>query len=245
MRVVDRYDDALAILDRAEDVSTEHGLDSYLAQIHNLRGNIFYPLGNFDGCLKQHPLTQEYANRSGSPEYEAQALGGLGDAYFVGGRMITAHNHFRRCIEVSMQHNLRRIAIANLHMQGETRLYMNELQADLEDCLAAIEPAARIGHYRAELATRIVMSYLLHDMGRMSEAEQQSEQCVIMAHRLSASRFEAQAHIFFRSSSCINRSTYRRDQASRGRGFARSRVRYHIFRAMGPRCVGGDRTRSR
>ena len=196
MRVVDRYDDALAILDRAEDVATEHRLDSYLAQIHNLRGNIFYPLGNFDGCLKQHALTQEYANRSGSPEYEAQALGGLGDAYFVGGRIITAHNHFRRCIEVSRQHNLRRIAIANLHMQGETRLYMNELQAALEDCLAAIEPAARIGHYRAELATRIVMSYLLHDKGRMSEAEQQSEQCVIMAHRLSASRFEAQAHIF-------------------------------------------------
>ena len=196
MRIVDRYDDALAALQRAETAATKRNLATDLAQIHYYRGNIYFPLGNFDGCLEQHALAREYAQQAGSPEYEAQALGGLGDAYFVGGRMITAHDHFKRCIEVCRQNRLRRIEIANLHMLGETRLYMNELRCALDDCVAAAEPAAGIGHYRVELATRCVMAYLLYDMGRLSDAEQQCEQALIIAHRLGAQRFEALAHIY-------------------------------------------------
>ena len=196
MRIVDRYDDALAALQRAEAAATERNLATDLAQIHYYRGNIYFPLGNFDGCLEQHALAREYAQQAGSPEYEAQALGGLGDAYFVGGRMITAHDHFQRCIEVCRQNRLRRIEIANLHMLGETRLYKNELQSALDDCVAAAQPAAGIGHYRAELATRCVMAYLLYDMGRLPDAEQQCEQALIIARRLGARRFEALAHIY-------------------------------------------------
>jgi len=196
MRIVDRYDEALAALQRAEAAATEPNLATDLAQIHYYRGNIYFPLGNFDGCLEQHALAREYAQQAGSPEYEAQALGGLGDAYFVGGRMITAHDHFKRCIEVCRRNRLRRIEIANLHMLGETRLYKNELQCALDDCVAAAEPAAGIGHYRAELATRCVMAYLLYDMGRLLDAEQQCEQALIIARRLGARRFEALAHIY-------------------------------------------------
>jgi class 3 adenylate cyclase/tetratricopeptide (TPR) repeat protein len=196
MRIVDRYDDALAALQRAEAAATKRNLATDLARIHYHRGNIYFPLGNFDGCLEQHALAREYARQAGSPEYEAQALGGLGDAYFVGGRMITAHDHFQRCIEVCRQNRLRRIEIANLHMLGETRLYKNELQSALDDCVAAAEPAAEIGHHRAELATRCVMAYLLYDMGRLPDAEQQCEQALIIARRLGARRFEALAHIY-------------------------------------------------
>ncbi len=196
MRIVDRYDDALAALQRAEAAATEPNLATDLAQIHYYRGNIYFPLGNFDGCLEQHALALEYAQQAGSPEYEAQALGGLGDAYFVGGRMITAHDHFQRCIEVCRQNRLRRIEIANLHMLGETRLYKNELQSALDDCVAAAQPAAGIGLYRAELATRCVMAYLLYDMGRLPDAEQQCEQALIIARRLGGRRFEALAHIY-------------------------------------------------
>ena len=196
MRVVDRYADALAVLKLAEDVAAEHDFVSELAQIHYFRGNIFFPLGDFEGCLEQHELARGYARQSASPEYEAQALGGLGDAYFVGGRMSTAYDHFRRCIEVCRQNNLRRIEIANLHMLGETRIYKNELRDALDDCRAAAEPAAKIGHHRAELATRCVLAYLLYDMGELPEAERECDQALIISRRLRARRFEALAQIY-------------------------------------------------
>lgn len=196
MRIVDRYGDALAALQHAEVHATHCDLVGDLAQIHHHRGNIYFPLGNFGGCLEQHALAQNYARRAGSPEYEAQALGGLGDAYFVGGRMVTAHEQFQRCIDVCRQNHLRRSEIANLHMLGETRIYKNELQAALDDCVAAAEPAARIGHHRAELATRCVMAYLLCDMGRWHDAESQCEQALAIARRLGARRFEGLAQIY-------------------------------------------------
>ena len=212
MRVVDRYADALAALKLAEDVAAEHAFVSELAQIYYFRGNIFFPLGNFEGCLEQHELAQRYARQSASPEYEAQALGGLGDAYFVGGRMSTAHDHFRRCIEVCRQNNLRRIEIANLHMLGETRIYKNELREALDDCRAAAEPAAKIGHHRAELATRCVLAYLLYDMGELSEAEQECDQALIISRRLGARRFEALAQVYkgrfsLLPAACLKRSS--------------------------------------
>jgi tetratricopeptide (TPR) repeat protein len=54
MRVTDEYDDALATLDAAEAAATDNGLGAALAEIHYLRGNIFFPLSNIDGCLAEH-----------------------------------------------------------------------------------------------------------------------------------------------------------------------------------------------
>lgn len=196
MRVVDRYHDADAILRTAEDLALEHGLSLELAKIHHLRGNIQFPLGNFDACLEQHEAALRYARQSGSRELEAAALGGLGDAYFVGGQMLTAFDSFEQCIAISRQEGLTRIEIANLHMLGETRAYKNEMRQALDDCSVAAEQAADIGHYRAELATRCVMAYLLHDMGRDTDAEVQSDLSLTIARRLGSRRFEALANIY-------------------------------------------------
>ena len=48
-----------------------------LARIHHLRGNIFFPLGNIEGCKVEHEHGLAIARRLGSAEAEARALGGL------------------------------------------------------------------------------------------------------------------------------------------------------------------------
>ena len=73
----------------------QHGLTVERARIHFLRGNLHFPRGNIDGCLAEHGRSLELAREVGSPELEAQALGGLGDAEYVRGRMISAHRHLR------------------------------------------------------------------------------------------------------------------------------------------------------
>ena len=53
------------------------------------------------------------AREAGSSELEAAALGGLGDAEYLGGRMISAHERFRDCVKVSRRHGFGRIDVAN------------------------------------------------------------------------------------------------------------------------------------
>jgi class 3 adenylate cyclase/tetratricopeptide (TPR) repeat protein len=191
MRIVDRYDEALAALDKAEPAARAQGRAEQLTQIHFLRGNLYFPLGNIDGCLEQHELALEYARKIGSVEDEARALGGLGDAYYQRGRMITAHKHFRRCVELSREHGFRAIEVANLSMVGTSRFYLNELREALEDALAAIKGAAKIGHHRAELLGRTGACRVLLQMNEIDAAREHLREAQILVERLGARRFEA------------------------------------------------------
>lgn len=92
MRLTDHYDDALATLDDAEAEAASSGDEIVLARIHHLRGNLLFPLGRIDQCREEHKKALELATRSGSVEFEADSLGGLGDAAYASGRMKTAHD---------------------------------------------------------------------------------------------------------------------------------------------------------
>ncbi|MEE8099838.1 MAG: AAA family ATPase, partial [Hyphomicrobium sp.] len=109
MRILDRYDEALATLDRAQAIATDLGRNEDLALIHNYRGNICFPLGKFESCLEQHRLAAGYAREAEAVEQEARALSGLGDAFYSQGRMITAYDHYRQCVDFCHQHALHRI----------------------------------------------------------------------------------------------------------------------------------------
>jgi len=150
-RVVDELDAAFADLDAAEAAACAAGLVAERARIHFLRGNLCFPRGDIEGCLAEHEKSLELARAAGSAELEAAAEGGLGDAEYVRGRMITAHARFRRCVELCREHGFGRIEVANLGMIAHTELYFRPQAEALEDGLAAVEAAARVGHQRAEL----------------------------------------------------------------------------------------------
>jgi class 3 adenylate cyclase/tetratricopeptide (TPR) repeat protein len=190
MRIVDRFDEALAALDKAQ--ATAQGQAGELARIHYIRGNLYFPLGDFDGCLEQHELALKFAREAGSVEDEARALGGLGDAYYQRGRMITAFEHFHRCVELSHEHSFGRIAVANLSMVGFSRQYSNELPQALENGRETIEAAAKVGHQRAELLGRHLVFSILFEMGDIDAAAKQLVDAQAIVDRLGARRFEAQ-----------------------------------------------------
>jgi len=192
MRVVDRYEDAFDILDQAESGADKTEMTLELAQLHHLRGNIFFPLGDLDGCREQHELALDYARAAKSAVFEAQALGGLGDTNYASGKMITAHGYFDDCIILAREARLARVAAANIYMRGTTNLYRNELDAALEDTIAARKMAAAIGHQRAEMVASGIMSYILFDQADL-EGSRDAAQCSIdIARQLGARRFEAE-----------------------------------------------------
>ncbi|MDX1604803.1 MAG: BTAD domain-containing putative transcriptional regulator, partial [Candidatus Competibacterales bacterium] len=187
--VKDRHADALAALDEAERLAGHRTRP--LARLYSLRGNVLFPLGRTEDCLKAHRRARKYARDAGSPELEADALSGLGDADYLRGRMITAHGHFDCCVELCRRHGLARIEAANRPMRGFTSYFQNDLQAAYEDADPAVELAARIGHLRAETVARDVLFYVLYARANWRAAREQAEWGLELARRLGAQRFEA------------------------------------------------------
>ena len=190
-RVADDLDGAFAELELAEAEAVEQELSAEQARIHYLRGNLFFPRGDIDGCLREHRRSLELARRAGSAELEAAALGGLGDAEYVRGRMASACRHFGGCVELCREHGLGRIEAAHLSMIPNTRIYLGEVRPALEDSLAAAAAAARVGHHRAEVIAHGAACIALRLMDEMPRAREHIDRRVLLIQRLGAWRFEA------------------------------------------------------
>src|SRR6516165_12752402 len=120
--------DAVADLKLADAVAVRHCLLAEQARIHFLRGNLCFPRGDLDGCLREHGIGLELAKRAGATELEAMALGGLGDAEYVRGRMISAHERFSECVGLCERHGFGRIEVANRPMMAFTRFFAGDIR---------------------------------------------------------------------------------------------------------------------
>ena len=79
------------------------------------------------------------------------ALGGLGDAEYARGRMLSANARLRSCVDLCRQHDFGRLAVANHAQVAQTTLYLAPQEDALNEVLGAAEAAARAGYLRAEL----------------------------------------------------------------------------------------------
>jgi tetratricopeptide (TPR) repeat protein len=189
MRLTDQYDEALAAIDQAEAAATIEGLTEERARVHHLRGNLCFPLGRIEECVREHELSLKFAHEAGSPKAEARALGGLGDAFYALGRMKTANDYFSRCVTLARKHGLGRIEVSNWPMVMTTLRYLmrwREAQSEVEACL---EAACRVGYQRAELLARsIAMNYHI-ELGQLELVEDEVQEAEDLIERLNARRF--------------------------------------------------------
>ena len=233
MRIADRYDDALETLDKADAVARIQDMVRERAEIHHMRGNLYFPLGRIEECAVEHEKSLNFARESGSVEAEANSLGGLGDASYMAGRMDTAFRHFSRCVEVAHQNGLVGIEVANRSMVGFTRLYLNQLQQALKDGLETVDAAAKVGHQRAEMLGEHLVIFVLFEMAEYAKAREHNARALNFARQLGSPRFEAQALMY---EGKFDRARGRRDQAIKtletalemsadvGHGFAGPRI---------------------
>jgi class 3 adenylate cyclase/tetratricopeptide (TPR) repeat protein len=190
-RVMTDYHEALDLLDKAEAVATNHHLTQTLTQLHHLRGNLCFSLGRTDDCRNQHLLALTFAQQCGSAEGEARALGGLGDAEYARGRMITARDYYTRCIDLSREHGFGRTEVAHLGQRGFTRLYSGDWQGAKADVLAGIAVATKVGDRRAEMNANVALCELGFDLGEFDPIEAHAERGLELARMLGARAWEA------------------------------------------------------
>jgi tetratricopeptide (TPR) repeat protein len=192
LRVSEGLEEALTLLDMAQQDAERNNLLSELARLHHLRGNIFFPLGKIEGCRIEHERGLGYARRSGSAEAEARALGGLADAAYAQGRMRSAFAHFSRCVELAQAHGFGRIEVANRSMVGFSRIYLNEPRPAREDCAAAARAAAMVAQPRAEMLAETGGIYASYELGDYAAMADHLKREILLIRLLGAQRFEAQ-----------------------------------------------------
>jgi class 3 adenylate cyclase/tetratricopeptide (TPR) repeat protein len=190
MRMTDQYDEALTALDEAETAAKAAGLTEERAHIHHLRGNVYFPLGRTEDCAREHELSLKFAHEAGSAEAEARALGGLGDANYALGRMITAHDYFRRCVTLAREHGFGRIEVANWPMMTTLLRYSMRWREGLAETEASLEAARRVGHQRAELIARAVTMNYHIQLGQLEHVEEELTELDELIQRLDAKRFQ-------------------------------------------------------
>jgi DNA-binding SARP family transcriptional activator/class 3 adenylate cyclase/tetratricopeptide (TPR) repeat protein len=191
MRVLDRYQDALQALDAAEAAAGQGAPASQLAQLWSMRGNIYFPLGDIDACLTAQQKSLHYAQGAKSASSEVRALGGLADAYYQRGQMITAFEYYDRCVTLAREQGFKRIETANLAMRGLTKFYSIEFQDLFDDCRQAIDICDQFGDARGAAIARVNLSMLGLYRADWKTALEEAELGISLAMQIGARRFES------------------------------------------------------
>ncbi|PWT76026.1 MAG: adenylate/guanylate cyclase domain-containing protein [Proteobacteria bacterium] len=133
---------ALEAVDRAEAIAAPRQLALECSRLLHMRGNLFFAQGKAEACRQEHEAALLYAQQAESAECEAQALSGLGDAQYALGRMLTALEYFRRCVELCEREGLLRLEIPNRAMVGHCLCYANELDSAIGQLQRAAHAAS-------------------------------------------------------------------------------------------------------
>jgi class 3 adenylate cyclase/tetratricopeptide (TPR) repeat protein len=189
LSVLDRFDEAMELLDRGQGEAEDQGLLVEQSRVHTLRGNAYFPRGDIAHCLAEHSEALRLAEASGAMEEQARALGGLADANYMQGLFRTARMMFERCVEISAAQGFRRIEAANLSMLGWMLMMEMQFAAAEQHTRRASKLAEQIGHRRAAMVAYHVLAELYYEMGQPGPALEAALASLAIARSLGARRF--------------------------------------------------------
>ncbi len=190
LRITDEHDELLETLDRAETLAEAHNIAPELSRICQLRGGVHYMRGEIDDSLQANRRALKHARDANSPELEAQALSGLGDAEYARARMISAYGYFDECIEIARDHGFGRIVAANLAMRADTLFFRNENEAAANDFRTAVGLAVKARQPRAEMLALAEAGFYMWAMGHPDEGREWSKKCLEISKRLGSRLFQ-------------------------------------------------------
>ena len=154
MRYVDRFADGLALLAEAEPLAQAAELPLELSRMYELRGNLLFTLGRAGECLQAHEMALELARKAGSAEAECAALGGMGDAHYAQGRVLSGGALVTRCVDMAREQGFLKVEIAYLPMESWASYYRLDVSKAMDVARRAVEQSSRMKNPRAEMMAR-------------------------------------------------------------------------------------------
>jgi class 3 adenylate cyclase/tetratricopeptide (TPR) repeat protein len=201
MRLSDDFEPCLEILDQAQPLAESLARPALMAEIHYLRGCIFFGTGHVDACLDAYQKAKKRANQSGSIEIELRALGGLADGYYAVGRIRDGYEMLCECVTLAEQNGLFRIAAANRVAKGWSQHYLEGTAEALEELQLGLSQAREVGLWRSTWFGQSMLAIFYMLLCRLDEAatllpELQAEFERMEAPRLVAMVNTALAYLF-------------------------------------------------
>jgi tetratricopeptide (TPR) repeat protein/transcriptional regulator with XRE-family HTH domain len=190
LNLLEELEEEERLLDETLPLALENKADAALGQLLILKGNIYFPRGNFSECRRYHEDAVRHAAASSATETEARALSGLGDAYYAQGRMYKSEELYGACVAMSEKNRLIQIEASNRSALGSARIYLGQADSAREDALKSADLARQVGYQRAEVFSRMTAGWVMVAGGRLDEATQEVGTGLDLARGMSASRFE-------------------------------------------------------
>jgi class 3 adenylate cyclase len=165
------------------------GDDLLAAEFCFLRGNLAFAASDLALCKASHQAAFDAAERAGSVEWRIRALGGLGDAAYVEGNLVTARRCFGECADLADRHGFIRIASPNRGMQANCQLYFLEIESAQRQYQLALSGARRIGDQYLEMFAKECMAFGQWVADRHDEVAQAAKEALTMSRALKADRY--------------------------------------------------------
>ena len=165
------------------------GDDLMAAEFFFLRGNLAFADADLALCQASHQAALAAAERANSIEWRIRALGGLGDAAYAGGNLVTARRCFGECADLADQHGFIRIASPNRAMQANCQLYFLEIETAQRQYELALSEARRIGDQYLEMFAKECMAFGLWVADRSEEVARAANEALAMSRALKADRY--------------------------------------------------------
>jgi ATP/maltotriose-dependent transcriptional regulator MalT len=165
------------------------GDDRMAAEFLFLRGNLAFAASDLALCKASHQAAFAAAERAGSVEWRIRALGGLGDAAYVEGNLVTARKCFGECADLADQHGFIRIASPNRGMQANCQLYFLEIEQAERQYELALSGAQRIGDQYLEMFAKECTAFGLWVADRNDEVARAANEALALSRALKADRY--------------------------------------------------------
>ncbi|MFZ6875807.1 AAA family ATPase [Undibacterium sp. Di27W] len=191
LNTLDSLDEEEQLINISLPLARQQEADAAVALLLYLKGNIYFPRGDYQRCRSYQEEALHYARQSHIVETEARAISGIGDSLYAEGRMQDAHAVFEQCVQLCRQHQLLHVEAANLSARASTSIYLGQPGLALQDATDATALARKAGSLRTEIFSRLTASWVLVATAQTAAAREELDFILSTARRMGARRFEA------------------------------------------------------
>jgi class 3 adenylate cyclase/tetratricopeptide (TPR) repeat protein len=190
LRIVDRIDEGLELLDKAEALAAGNdALRRELTQIHFIRGTFHFIRMDSAQSERDQRMAHKLAKASGNREMEAWAITGLVRSHYLTGHLSKAATLTREYLDLCDCYELEHVKYAQMHMMGITLLLETRFEEAMECFRASREHAPRVGAPRQAVIGAMWGADALVYVGRLSEAVEWSRTAIELSQNVGDRRF--------------------------------------------------------
>ena len=169
-----QLDRAASQLGLASRIAKENTVPNKIkAELEHEWGNNMFTRGHADKCRQHHLRAQSLAKLDNDLRMQAEALGGLGDAFYAEGNLRSAHGYCMQCIQMAESADLALISIAHQPMVGYIDLLLSPGDSSIARLYDATVNARRWKSAQYELYALVLLSEALVFAMRLDETKSQ------------------------------------------------------------------------